>query len=31
VRTWWRYGSAAPGDEAGRMVPDDYGPVLRFN
>jgi hypothetical protein len=33
ARTWWRYGAdpTAQGHEAGRMVPDDYGPVLRFN
>lgn len=31
VRTWWRYGSSLQGQEAGRMVPDDYGPVLLFN
>jgi hypothetical protein len=33
VRTWWRYGAAptSEGQEAGRMVPDDYGPVIRFN
>jgi hypothetical protein len=31
VRTWWRYGSALQGHEAGHMVTDDYGPVLLFN
>jgi hypothetical protein len=31
VRTWWRYGSSSQWQESGRMVPDDYGPVLMFN
>jgi hypothetical protein len=31
VRTFWKYGATGLGDEAGRMVPYDYGPVLKFN
>lgn len=31
ARTLWKYGATGYGDESGRMVPDDYGPVLRFN
>lgn len=30
ARTIWRYGNVLLND-AGRMVPDDYGPILRFN
>lgn len=31
LRTLWKYGATGEGGEAGRMVPDDYGPVLKFN
>ena len=31
ARTVWKYGATGYDNESGRMVPDDYGPVLRFN
>jgi len=31
ARTIWKYGSSGQGSDSGRMVLDDYGPVLRFN
>lgn len=29
--TIWKYGAGGFGSDSGLMVPDDYGPVLRFN
>ncbi len=29
--TIWKYGAAGFDNESGRMVPDGYGPVIRFN
>lgn len=31
ARTIWKYGATGFDDDYGRMVPDDYGPILRFN
>jgi hypothetical protein len=31
ARTIWKYGASGYEDDCGRMVLDDYGPVLRFN
>lgn len=31
ARTIWKYGATGQGNESGRMVPDSYGPVIRFN
>ena len=31
ARTIWKYGAIGLGNDHGRMVPDDYGPILRFN
>lgn len=31
ARTIWKYGATGYDDDSGRMVLDDYGPVLRFN
>jgi len=31
ARTIWKYGATGFDNESGRMMPDDYGPILRFN
>ncbi len=31
ARTIWRYGSSGLNSESGRMVVQEYGPVIRFN